>query len=113
VQIGGLPPEEAGQLLVSAVAGRVDRGVSERIIAQTGGNPQGLIELSGELSREQLAGETSLPELLPVGGSLQVRYLPQIGVCPPGDLRATARTVGPSGSRSESAFSADSVGRQD
>ncbi len=78
VQIGGLAPEEAGQLLASAVAGRVDRGVSERVIAQTGGNPLGLIELGGELSREQLAGETSLPELLPVGASLQARYLRQI-----------------------------------
>src|SRR6202035_5301479 len=62
--------------------GRVDRGVSERIIAQTGGNPLGLIELGGELSREQLAGEVSLPELLPAGGSLQARYLRQISSMP-------------------------------
>jgi DNA-binding CsgD family transcriptional regulator len=82
VQIQGLPPEEAGRLLASAVAGRVDRGVSEQIIAQTGGNPLGLIELGGELSREQLAGEISLPELLPVGASLQARYLRQIGSMP-------------------------------
>jgi DNA-binding CsgD family transcriptional regulator len=78
VQIGGLPPDEAGQLLASAVAGRVDRGVGERIIAQTGGNPLGLIELGGELSSEQLAGEISLPDLLPLGGRLQARYLRQI-----------------------------------
>ena len=78
VRIGGLPPDEAGQLLASAVAGRVDRGVSERVIAQTGGNPLGLIDLGGELSREQLAGEISLPDLLPLGGSLQARYLRQI-----------------------------------
>src|SRR5260370_39604070 len=82
VQIGGLPPEEAGQLLASAAAGRVDRGVSDRIIAQTGGNPLGLIELGGELSREQLAGDISLPELLPVGASLQARYRRQIGRMP-------------------------------
>ena len=78
VQIGGLPADEAGQLLASAVAGRVDRGVSERVISQTGGNPLGLIDLGGELSREQLAGEISLPDLLPLGGSLQARYLRQI-----------------------------------
>jgi DNA-binding CsgD family transcriptional regulator len=78
VQIGGLPPEEAGQLLASAVASRVERGVSERVIAQTGGNPLGLIELGGELSREQLAGDSSLPELLPVGAILRARYLRQI-----------------------------------
>jgi DNA-binding CsgD family transcriptional regulator len=82
VQIGGLPPEQAGHLLASTVAGRVDHEVSERIIAQTGGNPLGLIELGGELSREQLAGETSLPEPLPVGGSLQARYLRQIRSMP-------------------------------
>ena len=78
VQIGGLPSEEAGQLLASVVAGRVDRGVCEQIIAHTGGNPLGLIELGGELSRGQLAGEISLPELLPVGESLQARYLRQV-----------------------------------
>jgi len=82
VQLGGLPPEEAGQLLASAAAGRVDRGVSEQIVTQTGGNPLGLIELGGELSQQQLAGEISLPELLPVGGSLQARYLRQIGHLP-------------------------------
>jgi DNA-binding CsgD family transcriptional regulator len=82
VQIGGLPPEQAGQLLASAAAGRVDRDVSERIIVQTGGNPLGLIELGGELSREQLAGEISLPELLPVGEGLQARYLRQIRSMP-------------------------------
>ncbi len=82
VRIGGLPPEEAAQLLASAVAGHLDGGVSERIIAQTGGNPLGLIELGGELSQEQLAGETSLPELLPVGASLQARYLRQIRSMP-------------------------------
>jgi len=78
IRIGGLPPDEAGQLLASAVAGHVDRGVSERVIAQTGGNPLGLIELGRELSGEQLAGEISLPDLLPLGGSLQARYLGQI-----------------------------------
>src|SRR5260370_17922895 len=78
VQIGGLPPEEAGQLLASAAAGRVDRGISERIIAQTGGNPLGLIELGGELSREQLAGEILLTELLPLVANLLARCLPQI-----------------------------------
>jgi DNA-binding CsgD family transcriptional regulator len=82
VQIGGLPPEQAGQLLASAAAGRVDRGVSGRIIAQTGGNPLGLIELGSELSREQLAGEIPLPELLPVGESLQARYLRPIRSMP-------------------------------
>jgi DNA-binding CsgD family transcriptional regulator len=82
VQVGGLPPEAADQLLASAVADRVDRGVSERIIAQTGGNPLGLTELGSELSREQLAGEIPLPELLPVGASLQARYLRQIGRMP-------------------------------
>ena len=50
------PPEEAGRLLASAVPGRVDRGVSERIIAQTGGNPLALIELGGELTGSSWRG---------------------------------------------------------
>src|SRR5260370_7580289 len=42
-QIGCLPPEEAGQLLASAAAGRVDRRVTAPIIPHPGRNPPGLI----------------------------------------------------------------------
>jgi len=78
LRVGGLPPAEARKLLAEAAAGPVDDHVSDQIIAQTRGNPLALIELGSELSPQQLAGEGSLPEPLPLGQSLQARFLRQV-----------------------------------
>jgi hypothetical protein len=82
LQVGGLPPAEARELLESAVAGIIDDNVREEIIVQTGGNPLGLIELGGELTPGQLAGQVALPEPLPLGPSLEARFLRQIRSLP-------------------------------
>jgi hypothetical protein len=82
LRVRGLRPAEAGQLLASAAADEVNSGVSERIIAQTSGNPLALIELGRELSRGQLTGEIALPEPLPLGRSLQARFLSQVRSLP-------------------------------
>src|SRR3954454_5599369 len=44
--IGGLPTAEARALLASAVPGRLDAGVRDRLIAETRGNPLALLELT-------------------------------------------------------------------
>ena len=82
LRVRGLPPAEARQLLASAAAGRQDSKVSERIIAQTNGNPLALIELGRELAPAQLAGEMPLPEPLPAGRSLEARFLRQVRCLP-------------------------------
>jgi DNA-binding CsgD family transcriptional regulator len=78
LRVSGLRPAEARQLLASATADTVNSEVSEQIITQTSGNPLALIELGRELAPGQLTGEISLPEPLPVGRSLQARFLSQV-----------------------------------
>ncbi len=82
LRVRGLPSAEAGQLLASAAAGELDSKVSERIIAQTSGNPLALMEVGRELAPGQLAGEMSLPEPLPLGRSLEARFLRQVRFLP-------------------------------
>ena len=78
LQLRGLPAVEAQQLLSTAAGGGLDGLVAARIIAETGGNPLGLIELGDELSSEQLDGQAVLPELLPLGRRLEARFLWQV-----------------------------------
>jgi DNA-binding CsgD family transcriptional regulator len=78
LQLRGLPAVEAQQLLSTAAGGGLDGLVAARIIAETAGNPLGLIELGDELSSEQLDGQAVLPELLPLGRRLEARFLWQV-----------------------------------
>jgi DNA-binding CsgD family transcriptional regulator len=52
----GLDADDARGLLGSVVRFRLDERVSDRIVAESGGNPQVLLELSRGLSPAQLAG---------------------------------------------------------
>jgi AAA ATPase domain len=76
--VGGLPPDEARQLLVSSAPGPLGNGISDRIVTQTGGNPLALIELARELTSGQRSGQAPLPAPLPVGPSLQARFLRRV-----------------------------------
>jgi DNA-binding CsgD family transcriptional regulator len=66
----GLPPEACRQLLASAVTGPLDGHLRDRLIADVGGNPLALLEVSSQLTPEQLAGLSGLPEMLPLGDRL-------------------------------------------
>jgi DNA-binding CsgD family transcriptional regulator len=57
--------------------------VAARIIAETGGNPLALRELAGQLTPDQLAGRSPLPQRLPVGRRLQGHFLRQAKLLPP------------------------------
>ena len=74
LRVSGLQPDDARQLLASAATADVHSGVSDQIVAQTGGNPLALIELGRELASAQLTGEMSLPEPIPLGRSLRARF---------------------------------------
>ena len=72
LRLRGLPEAEAGQLLrSSAAAGRGPdtTGVAERLVADLGGAPLALLELAGELTAGQLAGQAGLagPATPPAG----------------------------------------------
>jgi DNA-binding CsgD family transcriptional regulator len=82
IQLRGLPAVEARELLSSAAGGGVDGLVAARIIAETAGNPLGLIELGVELSSGELDGQVALPDPLPLGRRLEARFLGQVRSLP-------------------------------
>ncbi|MGW6276190.1 helix-turn-helix transcriptional regulator [Kribbella sp. NPDC055071] len=64
----GLNDDDAGELLASTVAGHLDEQVRDRIIADTGGNPLGLLELPRAMSAAELAGGfAAAPTAMPPG----------------------------------------------
>ena len=81
LRLGGLPEAEARQLLASS-AGGLDAGVSDLIVSGTGGNPLALIEVGRELAPGQRSGAVPLPQPLPLGPSLEARFLRQVRSLP-------------------------------
>ena len=84
--VEGLTDEDARALLTAAVPGHLDKQVRDRIAAETGGNPLGLLELARGMSEAELAGgfagppQASLPGHLQ--GRLQDHYLRRVRVLP-------------------------------
>ena len=94
----GLGDADARELLDSAVAGRIDTQVADRIVAETHGNPLALLELPRGLSPAELAGGYYRPDIQPVAGQIERHYLAQIGLLPDDTQRllllAAAEPVG-------------------
>ena len=84
--VEGLADEDARALLTAAIPGHLDERVRDRIVAETGGNPLGLLELARGMSEAELAGgfagppQASLPGHLQ--GQLQDHYLRRVRVLP-------------------------------
>ncbi|HEY4095935.1 MAG TPA: AAA family ATPase [Baekduia sp.] len=68
--VGGLDDADARELLDSAMQGRLDERVRDRIVAETRGNPLALLELPRGATPAELAGGFGLPG---VGGGLASR----------------------------------------
>ena len=62
LQLVGLDPDAARQLLDERLGDAPAPEVTERLIAESGGNPLALLELPTELSADQLAGSSPLPD---------------------------------------------------
>lgn len=62
LDLGGLPPPHARELLSAAIPGPIDERVRDRILAETRGNPLALLELPQDLSYAELAGGFGLPD---------------------------------------------------
>jgi DNA-binding CsgD family transcriptional regulator len=84
--VEGLTDEDARALLTAAVPGHLDKRVCDRIVAETGGNPLGLLELARGMSEAELAGGfAEPPQATPPGhlqGRLQDHYLRRVRVLP-------------------------------
>src|SRR6266849_2209454 len=69
--VAGLPDADARALLASAIPGRLDERVRDRIIAESGGNPLALLELPHGMTAAELAGGFGLPGAGPLSGRIE------------------------------------------
>src|SRR5215207_8514877 len=75
LRLGMLGAEAAGALLAQRVTSTLSPEVRDRLVESACGNPLALIELSGLLSAEQLAGRVALPDPLPQSTEIARVYL--------------------------------------
>jgi DNA-binding CsgD family transcriptional regulator len=80
--VAGLEEQEARELLAALAGGPVDSRVSERIVAETAGNPLGLVEFGGALTAEERSGAEPLTGPLRFGGRLEKLYLSWVQALP-------------------------------
>ena len=75
LEVGAIAGDDAGALLAATVGGDVDAAVRDELVAATGGNALALVELAGQLSADQLAGRSPLPQPLPLTGGVERAFL--------------------------------------
>jgi hypothetical protein len=86
LELEGLPPEDARELLAVVIPGPLDERVRERIVVETRGNPLALMELPQGLSYAELAGGFGLPGTRGHAGQIEESFRRRIAPLPP-DLR--------------------------
>jgi DNA-binding CsgD family transcriptional regulator len=72
--VDGLGETDARALLSSAVRGRLDESVRDRIVAETRGNPLALLELPRGWTPAELAGGFGLPDSTPLADRLEESF---------------------------------------
>ena len=96
--VQGLRDEDARALLESAVPGRLDERVKDRIVAETHGNPLALLELPRGLTTAELAGGFGRPDAQPLVSQIEQSFLRRIRSLPAATQRlllaAAAEPVG-------------------
>ena len=78
----GLANEDARALLGDVVPGHLDEQVRDRIVAETGGNPLGLLEFPKAMTRAELAGGFGVPTAATVAGQVEEDYRRRINALP-------------------------------
>jgi DNA-binding CsgD family transcriptional regulator len=82
LHLRGLPEQDARALLATVVPGRLDDGVRDRIVAETGGNPLALLELPQTMTAAELAGGFAQPDWRDLTDQLEAHYLRRHQVLP-------------------------------
>jgi DNA-binding CsgD family transcriptional regulator/tetratricopeptide (TPR) repeat protein len=82
LKVGGLPSADVGLLLESTLPGKLDTRVRDRIVAETGGNPLALVELTRGMTPEQLAYGLELPGAVPLAGTIEDRFAQRVEALP-------------------------------
>jgi DNA-binding CsgD family transcriptional regulator len=122
--VTGLGDADARALLASAIGGRLDVEVRDRIVAETGGNPLALLQLPRGLGPAELAGGFWLPDPRPMANRIensfhrQFRALPRetqrllltAAAEPTGDVTLLWRAAGLQGIPDDAAADAEDAG---
>ncbi|MCO8277748.1 AAA family ATPase [Actinoplanes sp. TRM 88003] len=99
--VEGLSSDDARALLESAVPGRLDERVRDRIVAESRGNPLALLELPRGLTAAELAGGFGRPDARPLAGKIERSFAQRVGVLPAATrkllLTAAAEPLGDAG----------------
>jgi DNA-binding CsgD family transcriptional regulator len=82
LEVEGIGEDDARILLASAIPGRLDQDVADRIVAETRGNPLALLELPRGLSQAQLAGGFGLPDTRPLSRRVEQSFLERVRSLP-------------------------------
>ena len=82
LRLNGLAEEDARTLLISAVPGRIDDRVRDRIVAETRGNPLALLDLPRSMSAAELAGGFELLPAMDLPRHLEEQYHQRAGELP-------------------------------
>ncbi len=83
LHLTGLDPAAARELLDQRRGDPPAPEVTERLVAESGGNPLALLELPTELSPSQLGGSSPLPEQLHLTTRLEQAFLDRSRLLPP------------------------------
>jgi DNA-binding CsgD family transcriptional regulator len=78
LRLGGLDPAAAGALLDRQADAALSSDVRDRLVAETGGNPLALLELSSALSEAQLSGAETLLDPIPVSARVEHAFLTRV-----------------------------------
>jgi DNA-binding CsgD family transcriptional regulator len=82
LNLRGLADDDARSLLRDAIAGKLDEQVRDRIVAETHGNPLGLVELPRAMSPAELAGGFANASPASVSGQLNDHYMRRVRALP-------------------------------
>lgn len=82
MKLDGLDDENARDLLDSAIQGRLDERVRDRILAEARGNPLALLELPRGLTAAELAGGFALPDSAPLASRTEQSFIRQFALLP-------------------------------
>jgi DNA-binding CsgD family transcriptional regulator len=80
--VGGLGDRDARSLLDSALPGRLDELVRDRIVAESRGNPLALLELPRGLTPTELAGGFGVLDATPVANRIEQTFLRRFDALP-------------------------------
>jgi DNA-binding CsgD family transcriptional regulator len=83
LHVQGLRNGDARELLASVVHGPLDERVSDRIVAETRGNPLALLELPRGLTHAELAGGFGLPDAPALSGRIEESFQRQLAELEP------------------------------